>query len=169
MNELRIYPDPILRNKAREIKDFDPEKLQYVIQIMEEVIKEHEAVGIAAPQIGILEQIILANRGDGCISIINPKIVESKGNDILEEGCLSLPGVGIEITRPNFVVIKGIDEYGKEKIIQATDLLARVLQHEIDHLNGILIIDKLSPVERVKFDIGWRRREYEKRPPSRIL
>jgi len=169
MTNLRIYPDPILRDKALLIEDFDSDRLHYVVQLMANVIKEREAVGIAAPQLGILEQIVLANVEKESVSLINPNIIDQRGNDTLEEGCLSIPGVEIEITRPNFVVVEGFDEQGQKKVIETTNLLAIVIQHEIDHLHGILIIDKLNPVDRVRFDISWRRGEYEKGHPSRVL
>ncbi len=169
MPELRIYPDPILRDKALLVKDFDSEKLSYAIKLMQNILKEQEAVGIAAPQIGILEQIVVAYVEEEILALINPRVVEYKGEDTLEEGCLSLPGVEFEIKRPNFVVVGGFDEQGKEKTIEATNLLARVFQHEIDHLKGVLIIDKLNPTERIKFDMQWERGEYEKKHPSKIL
>lgn len=169
MNELRIYPDPVLRNKAKRVENFSFERINYITKIMEKIMKEHKAIGLAAPQIGILEQIVVVDADDGYIKLINPEIIEYRGETTMEEGCLSFPGVEIEITRPDFVAAKGIDEYGERKIIEANDLVARVLLHEIDHLNGVLIIDKLTPAERIKFHMQWRREEYEKRNPSRVL
>ncbi|MCK4307423.1 peptide deformylase [candidate division WOR-3 bacterium] len=169
MNELRIYPDPVLRDKAKLVEDFDSERLDYITKIMKKVIEEQEAVGLAAPQIGVLERIVVVNVDNEPMELINPEIVEYKGKDTIEEGCLSLPGVEIPIERPNFVIVKGFNADGEKKIIEASDLLAKVFQHEIDHLNGVLIIDKLSPIDRVKFDIDWKGGEYEKKHPSTVL
>lgn len=169
MNELKIYPDPVLRDKARRVENLCTERIEYIIKIMEKIIIEHKAVGLAAPQIGVLEQIIVVDSGNGYIKLINPEIIDHKGEEAMEEGCLSFPEVEIEIRRPNFVIVKGINEHGKKKTIEANDLVARAILHEIDHLNGVLIIDSLSPIERIKFDMNWRRGEYEKRHPSRIL
>jgi peptide deformylase len=159
MSKLRIYPDPALRNKAQVIDDFSPDKTDHLIKIMdgmERVIAENEAVGLAANQIGVLEQIVVAISEDGCVRIVNPQIVEQEGKEVMIEGCLSVPETEVEIPRSAFVVVKGVDEHGNEKIIEATDLLARALQHEIDHLNGILIIDKMPPTDRVKFEMNWK-------------
>jgi peptide deformylase len=169
MNELRIYPDPVLRGKAKKVENFDSQRIEYITNIMENIIKEYKAIGLAAPQIGILEQIIVIDSGTEYIKLINPELIETKDKEVLEEGCLCLPDIEIAIERAKFVVVKGIDQYGEKKIIEANDLVARALQHEIEHLNGILIIDKLPPVERVKFDMEWKGGEYEKRNPSRVL
>ncbi len=169
MNELRIYPAPVLRDKSKPVEDFDSERLDYITRIMKKVIEEQVAVGLAAPQIGVLERIVVVNVNAAPMELINPEIVEYKGKDTIEEGCLSLPGVEIPIERPNFVIVRGFNTEGEKKIIEASDLLAKVFQHEIDHLNGVLIIDKLSPINRVKFDIDWKRGEYEKKHPSTVL
>jgi len=169
MNEIRIYPDPVLRDKSKPVENFESDRLRYTTDIMKKTMEEQDAVGLAAPQIGVLERIVIVNIGDGPIELINPEITEQGGKDILEEGCLSLPGVEFPIERPNFVIVQGLNVDGERKIIEATDLLAKVFQHEIDHLNGVLIIDKLSPVERVKFDMDWERGKYEKGHPSTVL
>ena len=166
---IRIYPDPVLREKAKEIKEFDTEHLDYIITAMQEVIKKHDAVGLAANQIGIMEQLIVINVGNGSTAIINPEIITKDGEEQQEEGCLSLPGVEFEMLHPKFMLVKGFDKYGEPQNIEATGLLAKVLEHEIDHLNGILIIDKLSPSERLDFEIKWKRGDYEKKAPSRVL
>jgi len=169
MEKLRIYPDPVLRHKACPVDDFNPERLCYVIDVMKKVLKEKEAVGIAATQLGILEQIILTYVDEQFISLINPQIIKQKGKFELDEGCLSLPGVEINMRRPNFIVVGSFDEAGKKKTIEAQDILSRAIQHEIDHLNGRLIIDSLSPTERLKFDIQWKEGDYERKNPSQIL
>jgi peptide deformylase len=159
MSKLRIYPDPALRDKAQAIDNFSPDRMNHIVKIMdgmERVIAENEAVGLAANQIGVLEQIIVVTSENGHIRIINPQIIEQQGKDVMIEGCLSIPEIEVEVPRSSFVVVKGIDEHGDEKIIEATDLLARALQHEIDHLHGILIVDKMPPADRVKFEMNWK-------------
>ncbi|MFA5031574.1 MAG: peptide deformylase [bacterium] len=169
MNRPRIYPNPALRSKTCEVTNFDPAHINYVIKIMADSMKKYKAVGFAANQFGILEKIVLANVGKENIVVINPEIIESRGEFTEDEGCISFPGVEITITRPNYVVVRGLDENGESKIIEVGDLLARVLQHEIDHLNGILIVDKLSPTERLNFERLWKRGDYERKNPSSVL
>lgn len=169
MNRLRIYPDPALRDKANKVTNFDPSCLGYVIQIMKEGLKKYRAAGIAANQLGILQQILLANIGKGDIVLINPEIIEHSGEIKEEEGCISFPGVEIEVPRAKTVVVRGFDEQGEQRTIEAVDLLARVFQHEIDHLNSVLIVDKLNPMERLEFERQWKRGEYEGKNPSTVL
>ncbi|MBI4722249.1 MAG: peptide deformylase [Candidatus Stahlbacteria bacterium] len=168
MNRLRIYPDPALRTNAKRVEDFDTRRLDYIIGMMEKIIKEHKAAGLAANQIGVIEQIIIISVEEEII-LINPEIIEYKGKETKEEGCISLPETDVEIERSTFVVVKGVDERGERKIIEANDLVARALLHEIDHLNGVLIIDKLSPIKRVQFDMQWKRGENEKGNSSRVF
>jgi len=145
--ELRIYPDPVLRGKASPVKNID-DKIRKLIADMAETMYASEGVGLAAPQIGSLSQIVTVDIGEGLISLINPRIVEYEGKDVMEEGCLSLPDIRLEVERYKRVLVEGVDDDGKEVSIEAEDLLARVFQHEIDHLQGILIIDKIPPVQR---------------------
>ena len=166
---IRIYPDPVLREKAKEIKEFDTEHLDYIIQIMENIIKKYDAVGLAANQLGIMEQLIVTNVDNNPLIVINPQIVSARGEENLEEGCLSLPGIEFTITHHKFITVKGSNKYSEPQTIEADGLLAKVLEHEIDHLNGILIIDKLKPAERLDFEMQWKRGDYEKKHPSRVL
>ncbi len=168
MNELRIYPNPVLRDKSKLVENFKEERLVYITDIMKKIIEENVAIGLAAPQIGVLERIIVVNVDNEPMEVINPEIIEYKGKDTIEEGCLCLPEVEISVERPSFVVVKGFNTNGEKMVIKASDLLAKVFQHEIDHLNGVLIIDKLSPIERIKFDMDWKRGKYEKRHSSKI-
>ena len=151
---IRIYPDPVLREKSSLVSIFD-ERLQKIATSMMQFMQGLNGIGLAAPQIGILERIIVVDVGQGPLYIVNPEITKSKGKDIFEEGCLSVPGTFIQIKRPFLVAVRGYDINGKEIHIKAKDLLARVIQHEIDHLDGRLIIDFLSREERLKFNLDY--------------
>ena len=116
---------------------------------MAETMYRSRGIGLAASQVGINRQLAVIDVGDKrLIKLINPKVVESNGAEIMEEGCLSIPNVYIHIKRARRVKIKSIDENGREYNLEATGLLARALLHEIDHLNGRLIIDYLNPIKR---------------------
>jgi len=111
---------------------------------------EGDGIGLAAPQAGINEMLIVVDIGSGLYKLVNPRVVESSGRQVNQEGCLSVPGICIKVRRANKVKIKAQDEYGKPLNIEAEGLLACVLQHEIDHLKGRLIVDYASLLERLK-------------------
>ncbi len=142
--EIKKYPDPILRKKAKEIKEITPEIEQLAQDMTETMLKSKpEGVGLAAPQVGVLKKMFAAQTDQGPRVFVNPEIVKkSKETEIIEEGCLSLPGIWLKIKRSKWLEVRYLDKEGKIAKIKAEGLLARVLQHEIDHLNGILIIDK---------------------------
>jgi peptide deformylase len=100
-----------------------------------------DGIGLAAPQIGVIKRLIIADIGEGLLSLINPEILDRRGEASLLEGCLSLPNVGVEVRRNESIVIRGIDMAGREVVRDLSGLMARVVQHEIDHLNGVLILD----------------------------
>ncbi|MDF2546843.1 MAG: peptide deformylase [Anaerosolibacter sp.] len=135
--------DPTLRKKSREIEKID----QRVITLLDDMIDtmyEADGVGLAAPQVGVLKRIIVIDVGEGIIELINPVIVESAGEQIDVEGCLSIPGITGEVKRPARVVVRGLNRSGKTIEIIGEELLARALCHEIDHLDGILFTDKVT-------------------------
>ena len=147
---LKYFGENILRQKANEIKTIDDSLVELAKQ-MHEFVKKADGVGLAAPQIGIPQRIIITNLGDkkNIFTIINPQIVSTSDKLVeWEEGCLSIPGINCNITRPAQIVVKGQSLEGKEFNIEADGLLARVLQHEIDHLDGILFIDRLEKYKR---------------------
>lgn len=146
--ELRRYGDSVLRKGAEEVSDINSE-IEEIIKEMFRVMYEAKGIGLAAPQIGISKRIITLDLGNAPLALINPIIVEKgRERDRMEEGCLSLPGIEVDIERPYEVFIKGVNLDGKEVEIEGRGLLARVFQHEIDHLNGVLIIDKVSFIKR---------------------
>jgi len=158
--EIKKYPDNSLRKKCASLErvtDSDAKLLEEMVFTM----RHFAGIGLAAPQIGIARNLIVADIGEGAIKLANPKILKTAGLDKLEEGCLSIPGVAVDIERPDEIIISGLDEKGKNIEIKAEGLLARVLQHEIDHLKGKLIIDYLNLLEKFKLRLHTRRRSRE--------
>ena len=140
--EIRTFGDPVLKSRATPVKDFDG-SLERLAQDMLRIMRENEGVGLAANQIGRLKRIFVAAYEDQEFVVINP-VVEwsSESTEKDEEGCLSLPGTRVEIERPYAVTVTGKDTSGTLVRLEAEGLLARIFQHEIDHLNGVLILDR---------------------------
>ncbi|RLC40170.1 MAG: peptide deformylase [Candidatus Nealsonbacteria bacterium] len=148
--EIKKYPDPILRKKAREVKEIGEEERE-LIKNMIETMYAQRGVGLAAPQVGVLKRIVVVDIGEGPRVFINPKIVKKgEGKEISEEGCLSVPGVFLKIKRWRKIKVEALDENGKKFKVLATGLLSHCLQQEIDHLNGILILDRMSFWQKLK-------------------
>jgi peptide deformylase len=146
------YPAPILHQKAVDVPAVTPE----VVALIDDLVQTmHGAlgVGLAAPQVGLSERLFVIDLSGGkspddLIALVNPTFVRRDGMQLEEEGCLSVPGFHATVARPLHVVIRGLDRNGQERTIEAHGLLARALQHEMDHLDGILFIDRLKPVQR---------------------
>jgi len=147
MDKIRIYPDPILRKKAQTIENIDG-KVKDIADRMAKVMYANKGIGLAAPQIGILSRILIVDLGEGRRVLINPEIVEGEGESLMEEGCLSLPTIEVPIKRMERVFVKGRDLEGKEVSLELFGFPGRVYQHEIDHLDGILIIHHISRLKR---------------------
>ncbi len=151
--KVRIIGDPILRKKAEPVLDFD-KKLRKFVDDMIDIMYVEDGIGLAAPQIGFSRQVVVVDaselvKGEYPRAFINPEIIEfSEETDVKEEGCLSIPGVHEEVVRSTRIKVKYQDEKGKEYTEEYTNWLARILQHEIDHLNGILFVDRISPIKR---------------------
>lgn len=143
LRNLRFNGDEILRKKCKEVKEIDNRTLQ-LIEDMKETMYKENGVGLAAPQVGILKRVIVIDIGEGPIVAINPEIVEMSGSNIDLEGCLSVPGAQGKVERPDYVRVKALNEKGEEVIYEGRDFLARAFCHEIDHLNGVLFIDKMK-------------------------
>jgi len=152
--EVRKSNDPILRKKSAEILEIDGQ-IARIIDDLKETLKKSNGVGIAAPQVGISKRIIVIDLTfikQGIFELVNPKIIKkSGGRGKDEEGCLNFPGVFLTIKRAKEVLVKAKNREGKEIDIKAQGLFARVLQHEIDHLDGILFYDRLPLLKRIKF------------------
>jgi len=144
---VRLFGDPVLKLPAREVEDLNG-SLVGLAESMYETMYEAVGLGLAAPQIGIQRRIFTYDVGEGPHVIVNPEIVESSGEWVYNEGCLSVPGVNFEIVRPKLVTLRGLGLDGNEVEIEADEVLARLFQHEIDHLNGVLLLDRLEPDER---------------------
>ncbi len=141
---IRENGDPVLRKEARVVESVN-DKIKILVDDMVETMYDADGVGLAAPQIGILKRIIVVDVYDetGVKVLINPEIVEMSGEQIGIEGCLSVPGESGDVKRPNYVKIKGLNRDGEEVVYEGTELLARAFCHEVDHLNGVLFIDKV--------------------------
>ena len=146
IRNIREIGDSVLTKVSKEIKKVD-KRLLVLIEDMLDTLYDAEGVGLAAPQVGILKRLIVidvSEEGNDPIILINPEILETDGCQVGNEGCLSIPGkVGV-VERPNYVKVKAYNKDMEEFIIEGTELLARALCHEIDHLNGILYVEKLS-------------------------
>jgi peptide deformylase len=149
LRNIRKYGDDVLRKKARDINEID-ERLLTLIEDMKETMYEADGVGLAAPQVGILKRLFVIDIGDGPLVFINPEILETNGSQTDEEGCLSLPGESKEVTRPNYVKARALNEKGEQFEIEAEELLARAILHEYDHLNGTLFIDRVEAESKTK-------------------
>jgi len=149
---VRLYGDPVLRQKAAEVVEFDDE-LRRLLEDMRETMHAYNGVGLAGNQIGVLQRVavIAVPREDETrdqFTLVNPEIVERSGSDIDEEGCLSIPGIWEDVSRALEVRVRARDEHGKPFEIRAQGYLARAIQHEIDHLDGVLFVDRLSLLRR---------------------
>ena len=141
LRNIRILGDEILKKQAKEVTEMTP-KIEELIDDMFETMYDANGCGLAAPQVGIRKRIVVIDCGDQPLVLINPEILETSVEQTGQEGCLSVPGkVGI-VTRPNYAKVKALDENMDEIIVEGTELLARCLCHEIDHLNGIMYVDK---------------------------
>ena len=145
--KIRLYGDPVLRKKSAPVKEISTSE-RLLIQSMLETMYEHKGIGLAAPQVGINQRILVADIGDGPIIVINPVIIKRSGAEVLEEGCLSIPGVTVKVKRPISIIVKYRDEDNKLVERAYHDLIARVILHETDHLNGKLIVDYASFSQR---------------------
>ena len=151
--EVKIYPDPVLRKKAEEVKELT-EEIKNLGWDMVETLEVNDGVGLAAPQVGVSKRVIIVQTEKGPVILVNPKIIKkSREKETMEEGCLSLPGIWLKIKRAKKVEAVAIDKEGKKIKINTEGLSARILQHEIDHLNGILIIDRINLFQKLLFKL----------------
>ncbi len=143
LRTIRVEGDPVLGKVCREVTEVTP-KIVTLIDDMLETMYEANGVGLAAPQVGILKRIVVIDVGEGPIVMINPKIVETSGEQTGDEGCLSVPGKAGTVTRPNYVKAKFFGEDMQEYEIEGEELLARAICHELDHLDGHLYVEKVE-------------------------
>jgi len=153
--EIKIYPDAVLKKKAVEISKVDGE-IKKLAKDMIETMYAGDGAGLAGPQVGKSKRIFVLDIGKGPMVFINPKIYDKRGKQVDIEGCLSLPGLEAKVKRAESLRCKYLNREGKEQEIESEDLLARVIQHENDHLDGILFIDRMGFLRRKKLLQGLR-------------
>lgn len=146
IRQIREENDEILRKKSRTVETID-NRIKELVKDMEETMKKFNGVGLAAVQVGILKRVVVIDieDGEGLRVFINPEIVKEKGEQEVEEGCLSFPNQFAKVIRPEEVTVEALDLDGKKFKLKAKGLLAQAIAHEVDHLNGIVFIDKIIP------------------------
>lgn len=159
--EIKRYPDKILGVKAVPVGIIDS-SIQHLIDDMVETMYAAPGIGLAAPQVGVSLRVMVVDvsareKGSDLITLINPEIMSTQGEIEEEEGCLSVPDYKAQIKRADTVTVRGLNKEGKEIVVEGKGLLARALQHEVDHLNGTLIIDRVSPIKREIFKKRFRK------------
>ena len=150
MSFIRKWGDPVLKSRATPVDRFD-ETLQQQVQRMAGIMRDAVGVGLAAPQLGISQRLLVYRIGSEAplITLVNPELEwHSEDRETLEEGCLSIPTVAVDVERPVHVRVRATDERGEERLVEASGLEARVIQHEMDHLDGVLMLDRASREDR---------------------
>lgn len=154
LRQVRVQGDSVLEKVCRPVKEVTP-RIETLIDDMLETMYEEDGVGLAAPQVGVLRRIAVIDVGEGPIILINPEVIETSGSQTGEEGCLSLPGKSGQVTRPNYAKVRAFDENMEEYEIEGTELLARALLHEIDHLDGHMYTELVEgPLHDVVYEEG---------------
>ena len=151
-DDVRLLGDPVLRRKAEPVSHVGPDT-DAIIEMLRATVDAHSGLGLAAPQVGVLKRVVVVVKVDGegkrhHYPLINPEIISACGEEICEEGCLSIPGIYAEVKRPQSVVVRGLDRSGKKVNMEASGVMARAFAHEIDHLDGVLFIDRIGLVKR---------------------
>ena len=168
--EIRIFGDPVLKTPAAAVTEIDGKVARLVDNMFDTLSVSDTGIGLAAPQIGVQKQIFVWEVEDKRELVINPQIVESSGEWVYEEGCLSIPGLYVELVRPKEVLMRGLDLDGNEIEFEADELMGRLFQHELDHLNGVLMFDRMEPDQRKTAMAEYRRilDEEAKAKPRRL-
>ena len=152
LRTIRVQGDPVLTKKSRPVEEMTP-KISELITDMLDTLYDAMGVGLAAPQVGILKRIVVIDVGEGPIVLINPEILETSGEQTGDEGCLSVPGMAGQVTRPNYVKVKALDINMEEVIYEGEELLARAFCHEIDHLDGKMYTELVEgELHKVNYD-----------------
>ena len=155
LRTIRTEGDPVLRKVSRPVTEMN-QKIRTLIFDMLDTMYESMGVGLAAPQVGILKRLVTIDVGDGPIVLINPEILETSGEQTGDEGCLSVPGMAGQVTRPNYVKVKALDVNMEPVEYEGTELLARAFCHELDHLDGIMYVEH---VEGELYDVSYEEEE----------
>ena len=141
LRKIRTGKDPVLRKICKPVNDIN-DSFKTLLDDMADTMYDADGVGLAAPQVGVLRRAVVIDIGEGLVELINPEIIETKGEQKDCEGCLSIPGATAEVIRPAYVKAKAINRDGEEIIVEGRGLMARAICHELDHLDGILYVDK---------------------------
>jgi len=163
MSFIRRYGDPVLKSRATAVDRFD-DALRTQVARMGAIMNDAMGVGLAAPQVGLSQRLLVYRVGHDAalVALVNPELEwSSEDEECGEEGCLSIPGVGVDVDRPVHVRVRGRDEYGDTRLVEASGLEARVIQHEMDHLDGVLILDRTSREQRKEAIRTLREKERE--------
>jgi len=163
---LTMFPDPVLRKRAEPVQEITPEILS-LVEDMVETMYETVGVGLAAPQVGVLLRVVVVDTSMGThpealLVMINPEVIGLEGKQVAQEGCLSAPGVADDLERAERVRVRYLDRQGKSCELEAEGLLARAIQHEVDHLDGHLYWDRLSKVKRDQLKQQYRKQREQK-------
>ena len=145
LRNIRIVGDEILRKKSREVTEIN-DRITELLDDMEETMRSRDGVGLAAPQVGVLRRVVIVDVGDGLYEFINPEIIEEDGETSMTEGCLSVPMQIGEVRRPQHIKVRAYNRDGEEFELEAYDYFARAICHEVDHLNGIIFLDKADTI-----------------------
>ena len=165
MSFIRKWGDPVLKSRATPVDRFD-DTLEQQVQRMAGIMKDAVGVGLAAPQLGISQRLLVYRIGGDAplITLVNPEVEwRSDDQEILEEGCLSIPGIAIDVERPVHVRVRAQDERGERRVVEASGLEARVIQHEMDHLDGVLMLDRAKRQDRKEALRALREQEQAER------
>ncbi|MFZ9629562.1 MAG: peptide deformylase [Ilumatobacteraceae bacterium] len=155
--KIRTFGDPVLRTQALSVSEVDGKVARLVDTMFDTLYESDSGIALAAPQIGVQKQVVVWDIDDVPMAIINPVVVESAGEFVYSEGCLSIPDLYVDILRPNHVLVRGLSVEGEEIELEADELMGRMFQHEIDHLNGVLMFDRMSPEQRKEAMAEYRR------------
>lgn len=170
--KIRTFGDPVLKTPASIVDDVDGKIIRLVDDMFDTLDDSDNGLALAAPQIGVRKQVVVWDLGEDPLAIVNPEIVESDGEWVYDEGCLSIPGLYVEMLRPKQVLVRGVSLDGEVIEIEADELEARMFQHEIDHLQGVLMFDRMTSDQRKEALVEYRRLEEQAakepaRPPLR--
>jgi peptide deformylase len=167
--QIRTFGDPVLKSKALPVADVDGKAIRLVDDMFDSLYTTDNGLALAAPQIGVQKQVFVWELDDEPRVVFNPEIVESSGEWVYDEGCLSIPGLYVEMVRPKLVLLRGVGLDGEVVEYEADELEARLFQHELDHLHGVLMFDRMTPDQRKAAMAEYRRLQEDAQtgPPQR--
>ena len=165
IRDIHILGSPVLRRRAEDVPVVDDE-VRALVEDLFDTMAAASGIGLAANQVGVARRVAVINADGQTFAMINPRIVEADGRDSKEEGCLSIPDAFAEVSRPERIVLEALNEDGEPLRLEASALVARAVQHELDHLDGVLFIDHLSPLKRQLLVSRWKK-EHRNEPLTR--